>query len=90
MNLKSYPYFEIFVVINTPLAIIVQNIFRNTIEGYLDTITSLIFYLIYRGSNTSTRVLLNLSNKLGKREKARLAEHFIFFATSLIYSEEKV
>ena len=42
---------------------------------------------IYRGSYMSTHVLLNLSNELGKRENARLAEHFIvFFAMSLIYS----
>ena len=36
----------------------------------------------------SARVLLNLLNKLGgKRENARLVEHFIpFFATSLINS----
>ena len=35
----------------------------------------------------SAPVLLNLLNKLGKRDKnARLAEHFLFFATSLINS----
>ena len=35
----------------------------------------------------SAHVLLNLLNKLGKRDKSvRLAKHFISFATSLINS----
>ena len=34
----------------------------------------------------SDHVLLNLLNQLRKRSNARLAEHFLFFATSLINS----
>ena len=34
----------------------------------------------------SVHVLLNLLNELGKRYNARLAEHFISFATSSINS----
>ena len=35
---------------------------------------------IHRGSYMSAHVLLNLLNELGRRENARLAEHFIPFS----------
>ena len=44
-------------------------------------------HTLNRGSNMSAHVLLNLLNELGKKEiKCELVEHFISFATSLIYS----